>query len=124
MKTIEPKAGDAILVFLNPDEKGRPREAVVVVADDGRPRVYLNECKHIPIPLDAGTAQLLDDETGMLFCGTHGALYRLEDGYCTAGPCTGESLDTLPFVVDGDGRVLIDEDAAPMDAQPDAPPEP
>lgn len=119
MKTIEPKSGDAILVMLNPDERGRPREAVVVVADDGRPRVYLNECKHIPIPLDAGTAQLLDDESGMLFCGTHGALYRLEDGYCTAGPCRGEILDTLPFRVDDEGRVLIDEDAEPVEGQPE-----
>lgn len=113
VKTIEPKAGDAILVSLNPDERGRPREAVVVVADDGKPRVYLNECKHIPIPLDAGTAQLLDDETGMLFCGTHGALYRLEDGYCTAGPCMGETLDPLPFEVDEHGNVLLSPDAEP-----------
>lgn len=113
MKTIEPKAGDAILVTLDPDERGRPREAVVVVAADGKPRVYLNECKHIPIPLDAGTAQLLDDESGMLFCGTHGALYRLEDGYCTAGPCMGESLDVLPFQVDAEGRVLIEPAAEP-----------
>jgi len=119
LKTIEPKTGDAILVHLNPDERGRPREAVVVVAGDGEPRVYLNVCKHIPIPLDAGTAQLLDDETGMLFCGTHGALYRLEDGYCTAGPCMGEALDTVPFQVDAEGRVLIDEDAEPVEAQPD-----
>ena len=110
MKTIEPRAGEAILVHLHPDERGRPREAVVVVASDGQPRVYLNECKHIPIPLDAGTAQLLDEESGMLFCGTHGALYRLEDGHCVAGPCMGDDLDALPFRVDERGRVLLDDE--------------
>ena len=110
MKTVNIEAGQAVLVRLQPDERGRPREAVVVLAADGLPRVYLNECKHIPIPLDAGTQELLDEDTGMLFCGTHGALYRLEDGHCVAGPCRGEALDALPFRVDAEGRVVLDED--------------
>ncbi|MAR57155.1 MAG: (2Fe-2S)-binding protein [Rickettsiales bacterium] len=110
MKTVSIEKDQAKLVQLQPDPRGRPREAIVVLAGDGKPRVYLNECKHIPIPLDAGTAELLDEDSGMLFCGTHGALYRLEDGYCVAGPCMGEALDPLPFRVDDEGHVVLDED--------------
>lgn len=30
-----------------------------------------------------------------LVCGTHGATYRMHDGYCVDGPCEGMALQSL-----------------------------
>jgi len=31
-----------------------------------------------------------------ILCSGHGALFRLEDGVCTSGPCAGEALTLWP----------------------------
>ena len=96
------RRGEAHPVALGRDALGRPREALVVLDLLGHPRAYLNRCEHIPIPLDGGSREFFDPEGEHLRCGTHGALYRLSDGLCVAGPCTGDSLAELPLrIVDG-----------------------
>lgn len=85
----------AVVVPMSPDERGRPREAIVVLDHDGIPRAYINRCKHVPIPLDGGSRQFFSSDKTALLCGTHGARYRLDDGYCTAGPCRGARLDPI-----------------------------
>lgn len=98
-------------VELPRDERGRPREALVLLEHTGALRAYLNRCQHIPIPLDGGSRDFLDED-GHLRCGTHGALYRWEDGYCFVGPCAGEYLLTLPLRVEaGVIEVGIDDPA-------------
>ncbi|HKP62149.1 MAG TPA: Rieske (2Fe-2S) protein [Polyangiales bacterium] len=93
-----------LVVRLAPDMSGRPREAVVVLDDEGIARAYLNQCRHLPIPLDGGSRQFLIG--GQLHCGTHGARYRLNDGLCVLGPCRGASLFALPVEII-DARVFV-----------------
>ena len=97
------------IVPLRPDAKGRPREALVVVLPSGERRAYLNLCCHLPVPLDGGSREFLSADGQHLVCGTHGALYRLHDGLCVEGPCTGERLLALPFEVREDGTVVVAE---------------
>lgn len=78
---------------------GRPYAYVVALDADDAPRVYRNECMHIAIPLGLFPDGILDD--GTLLCATHGARYRIEDGYCFEGPCLGQTLEEVPFEVDG-----------------------
>lgn len=92
---------------MSADREGRPREALVLLDHDARVRVYLNRCEHLPIPLDGGSRRFLSDDGRHLFCGTHGARYRLEDGFCVEGPCAGRSLLALPFRIDDDGCVVL-----------------
>ncbi len=99
--------GEVRVVPLTADER-RPPEALVLLDQAGEVRAYLNECQHLPIPLDAGSRQFLDPSGAHLRCCTHGALYRLEDGFCVAGPCRGRSLRALPVRVDADGWVVLD----------------
>lgn len=99
--------GEVLPVSLGPDERGRPREALVLYDHEGELRAYVNRCAHLPIPLDAGSREFLNREGTALMCSTHGALYRLEDGFCTEGPCAGESLLALPVRVDDDGYVEL-----------------
>lgn len=93
-----------IVVRLPPGQLAR--EAIVLLDEDGEVRAYENVCQHIPIPLDAGGRQFLDDD-GELICATHGAIYRRSDGECVSGPCMGRRLVSLR-VKTIDDRVLVD----------------
>jgi nitrite reductase/ring-hydroxylating ferredoxin subunit len=53
---------------------------------------YLNRCPHRGTPLDWAPDQFFDLEGRHLVCSTHGAVFRVEDGSCLAGPCAGEAL--------------------------------
>jgi nitrite reductase/ring-hydroxylating ferredoxin subunit len=88
-------SGIVVPVELPRDKDGRPREALVLLGSDGEPRAYLNRCRHLPVPIDGGSRQYLTHDRQYLICGTHGALYRLDDGVCTAGPCLKLALEKL-----------------------------
>jgi nitrite reductase/ring-hydroxylating ferredoxin subunit len=102
----ELRASGVRLVELPPSGK-RPRQAIVVVDARGELRAYLNECRHLPVPLDGGTGEVLDYTGRYLLCGTHGALYELGGGLCLQGPCVGERLVPLTLRRDGE-RLLVD----------------
>lgn len=73
---------------------------------------YRNLCQHLPVPLDGGTGELLSEDGAHLVCGTHGATYRLHDGYCVEGPCEGLSLEALHVREDG-GELYVSDLAEP-----------
>ncbi len=82
-----------------------PRRLVVLRAG-GEPRVYLNSCPHQGVRLDWQPGVLLDVAGEHLQCSMHGALFRLEDGYCLFGPCAGRALLAVEFeAVDGELRL-------------------
>jgi len=102
---------DVLGVPLPRDHERVPREALVLRDPSGTVRAYLNRCRHLPIPLDGGSRRYLDDGKRYLMCGTHGALFRREDGYCFEGPCRGDSLFALEVEIDPDGTIWISEHA-------------
>jgi nitrite reductase/ring-hydroxylating ferredoxin subunit len=80
---------------LGHDEDGRPIHALLLRDESGAIVAYRNLCRHLPVPLDGGTSKLLSDDGMHLVCGTHGATYRVHDGYCVEGPCEGLELERL-----------------------------
>jgi len=79
---------------------------VIVVRSGERVFGYINECRHMSVPLN-----LLDDfavETAHhhMLCDHHYATYRFSDGYCVEGPCQGESLAAVAVAVRA-GRIVI-----------------
>lgn len=82
-----------------------PKRSILVVRTSDGVRAYWNVCRHLPIPLDAGTGVL--PRGPEIVCQTHGARYRPEDGYCFDGPCAGAWLEAIPVEVDpmGAGRI-------------------
>ena len=69
---------------------------------------YVNYCPHTGGPLDWVEGRFLDYERRHILCATHGALFRIEDGHCLAGPCAGKGLTKLATAVE-DGVVLLVE---------------
>ena len=81
--------------------------AIFVVRRGQLLKGYVNSCPHTGGPLDWVEHQFLDHERERILCATHGALFRLEDGQCLAGPCAGKSLRPVALaVVAGEVRLV------------------
>lgn len=68
---------------------------------------YVDSCPHAGWPLAGFAGRFLTRENDLILCGGHGALFRIEDGACMAGPCPGERLRPWPVRI-ADGDVLTD----------------
>lgn len=81
---------------------------VMAIRRGGRVFLYENTCPHIGTPLDFEPGQFLDLEREYILCSTHGALFRIDDGYCISGPCSGDNLTPIKADVrDGAVYALI-----------------
>ena len=56
---------------------------------------YLNSCPHRGIPLNWQPDMFLDEDSELIHCSSHGARFRVGDGFCVSGPCAGQSLTAL-----------------------------
>jgi nitrite reductase/ring-hydroxylating ferredoxin subunit len=80
-------------------------ESLFVVRREDAVYGYLNRCPHIGSPLEWQPHEFLDPEGAFIQCAMHGALFRMEDGFCVSGPCAGDSLAPVALEVI-DGRVI------------------
>lgn len=86
--------------------QGKTRRDIFLVRKDGAVFAYLNRCPHANQPLDARPGRFLTQDETRIICGGHAALFRIEDGLCTSGPCAGEHLERIAVeVVDGVVRI-------------------
>ena len=58
---------------------------------------YVNSCPHLRTPLEFLNDKFLNAKKTAIVCSTHGARFRIADGYCFAGPCRRESLTAIPL---------------------------
>lgn len=78
-----------------------------VVHKDGAVFAYRNNCPHTGAPMEWLPDQFLDMDNSFIQCALHGALFRVDDGHCLAGPCAGQDLSSLPLEVH-DGHLRVD----------------
>ncbi len=109
-----PPEGTALCLLAeipDPGAKGfdfRVGEAIFagfVVRKAGLVLGYVDSCPHAGWPLAPLPDRYLTREADRIFCGGHGALFRIEDGLCTVGPCEGDRLEPWPVAVGADGVV-------------------
>lgn len=84
---------------------GAPLE-LVVVREGETVCAYINECAHNGVPLNLLDDFAVESRGHQMHCDHHYAAFRFGDGYCTVGPCEGESLTRVPVAVHG-GRVVV-----------------
>lgn len=72
---------------------------ILLAYQDGVVYAYRNVCPHVGTPLNWLPDQFLDADEQYLQCATHGAMFRIGDGYCEYGPCAGESLQAEAVTV-------------------------
>lgn len=87
---------------------GEVGEAFLVYRD-GAIHGYLNQCPHTGAPLNWSPHVFLSAEETHIQCSMHGALFRIDDGYCEYSPCSGDGLIPLAIRVDGDAVVLASQ---------------
>jgi nitrite reductase/ring-hydroxylating ferredoxin subunit len=90
------------MTVMFPDGPGE----VFVVRQGGRVYAYLNKCPHTGGPLDWVPNQFLNLEQDHIQCATHAALFRIRDGFCVAGPCSGDHLTSVSASVEN-GEIVI-----------------
>jgi nitrite reductase/ring-hydroxylating ferredoxin subunit len=109
-----PAPGTPLCAFADlgdPSAKGfqfRAGEALFngfVVRKGGRVFGYLDRCPHAGWPLAFAPDNYLTREGDLILCAGHGALFRLEDGLCVGGPCSGKRLSPWPVEIDDGGLV-------------------
>jgi nitrite reductase/ring-hydroxylating ferredoxin subunit len=87
--------------------EGAHQFPVFVIRTSGALRAYVNSCPHVGTPLDGFPDRFFDRAGAHLLCGTHGAIFRPEDGVCVGGPCAGKRLEPVSIVIDG-GVVMLE----------------
>jgi len=60
---------------------------------------YINRCPHLGMPLAECDSQLICEPNRWVKCNVHYAKFRWQDGFCEAGDCEGESLQSVPLEV-------------------------
>lgn len=73
--------------------------ALIVLRRNGKLYAFQNSCPHTGVNLDWVTDQFLDVSGRFIQCSTHGALFRITDGFCVSGPCAGCSLSAVPVEI-------------------------
>ena len=76
------------------------RTALILVRQGNDVYAYTNVCPHIGAPLDFTPGQFLNAERDLIQCAMHGALFRIHDGHCVQGPCTGKGLNPVAVRVE------------------------
>ena len=66
---------------------------------------YHNECPHAGRRLDWAPGRFIVDK-GHVVCAAHGAMFKLDNGFCTSGPCMGNGLVPIALTVE-DGAVVL-----------------
>jgi len=86
---------------------GADQLLIFVVRQGAAAYAYRNSCPHQGTPLDwggfSGEGRFVSADSGNLPCATHGAEFRIEDGFCLWGPCAGYSLQAAEISRDPDG---------------------
>lgn len=95
-------------------EGGAIAQRLIVVRVGDGIRAYINLCPHIGSRLDGEIGRFLDeDDPDLLFCDSHAASFRIEDGVCVEGPCEGQKLFPASVALDG-GRVVYTRDGVEL----------
>ncbi len=97
--------------------RGEGGKNVVVVKKEGQIYGYVNLCPHWGTPLEIVPGNFLTRDKKFLFCATHGAKFRMDDGYCVDGPCEGDSMRKVELQIEN-GSISLIEASYPLDANP------
>ena len=106
-----PEAGTVLCALTDLDATGAKGinlggTGIFVVRSDEGVFGYVNSCPHIGVPLDMEPDEFISDFGDEIICSTHGARFRIQDGECISGPCTGDVLEPVAVKVE-DNQVVL-----------------
>ena len=90
------------------DPEGAGHDTIIVVCRGGQVYVYRDACPHLNTHMAWCKDAYLNMARDKIVCFAHGALFDIESGLCTLGPCLGDRLQALPFYIDEEGFIRLD----------------
>lgn len=75
---------------------------------------YVNRCPHTGVNLEWQSDDFLESDASLIRCSTHGARFRISDGFCIYGPCNGQYLTAVTLSVEND-RIRLHEETPGID---------
>jgi nitrite reductase/ring-hydroxylating ferredoxin subunit len=93
------------------DPQLQGHDTVIVVRRAGALHAYANACPHYGTPMAWRKDAYLNAAGDRIVCAAHGALFEIDTGLCTLGPCLGDRLRALPIHVQPDGEVRLNPSA-------------
>lgn len=90
--------------------RGIPRSAILV-RYKGVVYGYLNQCVHMPRPLDCEHSDIFDESGRYLQCSMHSICYDPVSGESLSEICAGKKLTALQVREEGGGVYLVDKRA-------------
>ena len=84
-------------------EGGPISQRLIIIRQGSKIKAYINLCPHIGSRLDSQAGHFFNEEKpDLLFCDSHAAYFRVEDGLCIKGQCRGKRLFPASVILDGD----------------------
>jgi nitrite reductase/ring-hydroxylating ferredoxin subunit len=82
-------------------------DSLFIVREKDSVFAYKDVCPHYGVTtLPWKKDQYLNSQKSAIVCSSHGAKFNIQSGLCTAGPCKGETLESLPTKVK-DGYIFV-----------------
>jgi len=107
LEDIEDGQAKGFTLGEGPGDEGPGAREIFVLREDDQVFGYVNSCPHLGTPLNWDGDRFISDDSGLILCATHGALFEIEDGACVSGPCAGQALEAVPVALDAQGRVVL-----------------
>ena len=89
---------------------GEGRDTVFVVRRGEQVQAWLDACPHHGTPLPWRKDAYLSASGEHIVCAAHGALFELDSGICTLGPCLGDALTPIAVQIDIAGHLCLTGD--------------
>lgn len=88
-------------------KQGRSERLLFLIKKEGKVYAYENKCPHAGLNLEWQTDDFLNNEKDHIQCSVHGALFEIETGACTSGPCNGMDLTSVNIELDDNGQIIL-----------------
>ena len=79
-------------------------QAYFIVRRYGQVFAYRNQCPHLGVELNWQADKFLSDDSELIQCANHAALFVIESGKCVAGPCVNQYLEPLKLI-ESNGKI-------------------
>jgi len=89
------------------DPQRTGQDSILLMRKGGDVYAYVDLCPHLDTPLAWRKDAYLNSAGNRIVCAAHGALFEIETGLCTLGPCLGQSLTPVPLTISQKGEVLL-----------------
>jgi len=69
-----------------------PNRTIFIVRQNQQAWAYLNMCPHMGVEMEFQKNKFMSFDGTQIQCAMHGALFDIATGFCSWGPCSGQSL--------------------------------